>query len=237
MGTRQGDAKGPPFWEFVWEAWAYASTDYLTALFQGDAINPKKRKRVARKLEEFTGIPAERYEASMLRITKEEFRVELLQDRGLLLGRNDGRYKAPITEEGARPDPFSVVMPAFERLFAAYLEEDLKIKNPEDYAPYNFDAGIDGWDWGAKTPFSDWPYVERITKAFEANPDFRVVIANGWHDTQTTVGAAEYAARQSGWPRDRVKTSYYIGGHMAYTVEESARKFGEDIRALVNSQQ
>jgi carboxypeptidase C (cathepsin A) len=232
----KGSPKGRDLEKYVWDAWDYGRTDYLTALFQGDAIGPKERARVAKRLEEYSGIPASYYEANMLRITKEQFRVELLKDQNLLIGRNDGRYAAPITEEGGRADPFSVVMPAFQRLFTQYLTEDLKVDNAAAYNPFNFTAGIDGWDWGAKTPFSDWPYVERIGKAFDANPDFHVVIGNGYHDTQTTIGAAEYAATQSGWPKDRVRTSYYPGGHMAYTIEKSAKAFGEDIRLFVKGE-
>ncbi len=229
----KGAPKGRSLEKFVWDAWDYGRKDYLTALFQGDSIDPKTRTRVAKKLEEYSGIPAAYYEANMLRITKEEFRVELLKDKGLLLGRNDGRYTAPITDQGGGPDPFSVVMPAFVRLFSAYLEEDLNLDNAAAYKQFADVGGLNGWDWGAKTPFSDWPYVDRVSKAFDANPEFRVVIANGYHDTQTTVGAAEYAAMQSGWPKDRVRTSYYPGGHMAYTIEESAKAFCDDIRNLV----
>ncbi|HPE32083.1 MAG TPA: hypothetical protein PLV61_12890, partial [Parvularculaceae bacterium] len=224
---------GRSFEKFVWDAWEYGKTDYLRALFLGDEISPKERARVARKLEEYSGIPASYYESHMLRITKEEFRVELLKDDGLLLGRNDGRYTAPITEAGGAPDPFSVVMPAFERLFAQYLQDELQVPGAEKYVLMNVDAGLDGWDWGAKTPFSDWPYTDRVSKAFDANPDFHVIIANGYHDTQTTVGAAELAAMQSGWPAERVKRSYYRGGHMAYTIEESAKAFTDDIREFV----
>jgi hypothetical protein len=49
------------------------------------------------------------------------------------------------------------------------------------------------------------------------------------------VGAAEYAIRQAGWPEGRATLSSYEGGHMAYTVERSAKKFTDDIRTLITS--
>lgn len=173
----------------------------------------------------------------MLRITKEGYRGELLKDKKLLLGRNDGRYAAPITEAGVGPDPSNAFMPAFTRLFDEYLREYLKVDRTGEYVLASTSAGLEGWKWGATTPFSDWPYVERLQEAFDANPRFHVLIGNGYHDTQTTAGAALYAILQSGWPMDRAATTFYEGGHMAYTVEESARKFGDDIRNFVQHAQ
>jgi carboxypeptidase C (cathepsin A) len=39
--------------------------------------------------------------------------------------------------------------------------------------------------------------------------------------------------RQAGWPEGRATLSFYEGGHMAYTVERSAKKFTDDIRTLI----
>jgi hypothetical protein len=49
----------------------------------------------------------------------------------------------------------------------------------------------------------------------------------------TTVGAADYLIDQSDWPKDRVRSGKYVGGHMAYSVEGSAEAFGNDIRLWV----
>ena len=100
------DRSGKTFDEFEREAWRFAQTDYLTALFTGSAIEPAERDRVAKRLEELSGIPAAYYREHDLRISKEEYRGELLKDRGLLLGRSDGRYVAPMTNKGLAADPF-----------------------------------------------------------------------------------------------------------------------------------
>jgi carboxypeptidase C (cathepsin A) len=68
---------------------------------------------------------------------------------------------------------------------------------------------------------------------FDANPDYRLFVANGYFDTQTTVGAAHYLVTQSGWPKDRVRLEFYDGGHMGYSVEATARRFSNDIRAFI----
>jgi carboxypeptidase C (cathepsin A) len=229
------DRKGETLEQFVEQAWIFAQTDYLTALFQGSSIHQAELDRVAKRLEEFSGISAEYYREHELRISKEVYRGELLKDRGLLLGRNDGRYVAPLTKKGLADDPSNAIMGSFTHLFEQYVHNDLKVDWPEPYVALAGIDNLDGWKWGGSGPFADWPYGDRLLKVMNANPRFHLLIGNGYHDTQTTVGAAEYAVRQSGWPQGRATLSYYEGGHMAYTVERSAKKFIDDIRALVES--
>lgn len=226
------DHAGKTFEQFEKDAWQFAQTDYLTALFQGSGIAPAEKDRIAKRLEEFSGIPAAYYRDHDLRISKEEYRGLLLKDRGLLLGRNDGRYVAPMTNKGLAPDPSDRIMPAFQHLFLDYIHKDLAVDWPEEYVLLK-GTELDQWKWGGSGPFADWPYSDRLLKVMKANPRFHVLIGNGYHDTQTTVGAAEYAVRQSGWPESRATLSYYEGGHMAYTVERSAKKFTDDIRILI----
>jgi carboxypeptidase C (cathepsin A) len=228
------DRKGRTLEQFVEEAWQFAQTEYLPALFKGWDLDTGERDRIAKRLEELSGISAAYYREHRLRITKEQFRGELLKDRGLLLGRNDGRYVAQMTDKGLAPDPFEVVMPAFKRAFADYVRSDLKVSWPDEYILMAPIQGLDAWDWSyGKSPFSDWPYTERLMKQMDANPRFRIVVGNGYYDTQTTVGAAELAVREARWPRERTSLVFYAGGHMAYTIESTAKKFTDDLRAFV----
>jgi carboxypeptidase C (cathepsin A) len=229
------DRHGKTLEEFVEEARQFAKTAYLAALFQGNTLDAAERDRVAQRLEALSGIPASYYREHRLRITKEQFRGELLKDRGLLLGRSDGRYVAPMTSKGLAVDPSGVISKPFQRLFAGYIHDDLKVDWPEDYVPAVEIAGFEGWKWGATTPFSDWPYGDQIQKMMKANPRFRVLIGNGYFDTQTTVGAAELAVHQASWPDGRAGVTFYEGGHMPYTIERSEKKFTDDIRAFIQS--
>jgi len=124
----------------------------------------------------------------------------LLQEQKLLLGRTDGRYVAPLTDKGIGPDPFEVVMQPFNELFGAYLRDELKVDWPEKYVQDSPVKDLDGWDWGDKTPFSRFAYGDRLNKVMASNPRFQVLVGNGYFDTQTTIGAAQLAVRQSGWP-------------------------------------
>ncbi len=95
--------------------------------------------------------------------------------------------------------------------------------------------GFGDWEWDGNgtSPFADWPYPKLLSDVFAANPKFRLMIGNGYEDTQTTVGAAQYLINRSDWPRDRVSLHFYQGGHTTYSVEDSLRRITDDIRSLM----
>lgn len=226
------DRGGRSFEVFMEEVKAFGEAEYLGALFKGQRITDEELADVAGKLESLTGIPAAYYIDNRLRISKEQFRVELLKDKGLILGRSDGRYTGPLGD--GRGDPSSILQQAYSKLFAAYAEETFGDLPLQEYKEtFSAGPGFDSWNWGAASPFGHYAYAERIDAAFAAFPEFRLFVGTGYHDTMTTVGAADYLIDQSDWPEDRVRSAKYIGGHMAYSVDASAQAFGEDIRSWI----
>lgn len=226
---------GRTFEAFLDDVRTFARTDYLAALVQGNALDAGLREQLAVRLAGYTGIPADYFRAHDLKISKERFRAELLKEQGLLLGRADGRYTAPMTDKGLGPDPSNITRPAFEQFMNQYVREHLKVTWDAPYVTASPISRIEDWDWGGSTPFSDWPYMSLIGKVMQQDPNLRVMMSNGYFDTMTTIGAMEYAAVQSGWPKERVSLAYYEGGHMAYTVERSAKKFAEDLRQFIKA--
>jgi len=219
---------------FLNEAQRFAWSEYLPALFQGSNLPLAGQRHIAERLEAFSGIPASWYLTHALRITKEEYRQELLKDRDLLLGRSDARYTAPMGPKGRAEDPSSVLPVSVAKLFETYRRDTLHVTWPEAYLTGSPVAELDEWDWsGSKTPFGDWPYAQGITRMMSVNPSFRVVVANGWYDTSTTVGAAQLLVAESGWDPARTRLRFYDGGHMGYSVAATARDIGADIRELV----
>lgn len=218
------------------EAKHYAEQTYLPALFRGKDLPASERRAVADRLQALTGLPSAYYLAHDLRITKEQFRLELLRDKGLLLGRNDARYVAPVTDQGGRPDPSDVIVQGFQAQWTGYLKDQFGVANTAAYVPMAEVKGLEDWKWGATSPFSDWPYAKAISDQFARNPRFRVLIGNGIFDTQTTIGAADYLRRQSGWPAERTSLRLYPAGHMAYSDPAAATAIGADIHALVTGQ-
>ena len=231
MGWEQDrvDRKGRNFETFIAEATKFGETDYLTALFQGNRLEDDELRRIADKLEEYTGIPADYYVENRLRISKEQYRTELLKSDGKVLGRSDGRYVG----DDPRGDASGILTEAYLKGFKAYLSSVFDLEIGEEYKTLANVGGLAGWEWGGSSPFSHFDYSVRLNDAFEANPGFRLLIGNGYHDTMTTVGAAEYLAAQADWPMEQVRLSFYQGGHMAYSIDETAEAFGNDIRHWV----
>jgi carboxypeptidase C (cathepsin A) len=222
---------------FIAEVQQFARTDYLTALFQGSALDEPTARRIAARLERYTGISASWYLANSLRISKERYRRELFKDKNEILGMTDARYLGPMVEH-AGYDPAEVVYRAYEAAFPSYLHGELGVGEVGEYLTRSPIKGFDGWQWDGNgtSPFADWPYMSLLTEVFTANPAFRVMVGNGWQDTQTTAGAAQLALAQSGWPRERVGLHFYQGGHMAYTIEASLKALCDDVRRFVSAE-
>lgn len=219
--------RGRNFEQFIKDAQTYAAGEYLSVLFQGDNAPLATRTAVARKLYEFTGLPAEAYLAGNLKVPKTQYQRELFP--GQFLDTNDARYKTPAGGSGAQ---------YASRHGPAAIEQLRTQLNVPDIGEYftgtPVRGGLEAWDWGPnKTPFGDWPYVAQLRGVMQANPTFRVFVANGYYDTQTTVGAMDYFVSQGGFPRDRVRTRYYHGGHVFYTVESSLKLFCDDVRDML----
>lgn len=221
------DHAGRTFEQLVKEAADYGAGEYLTVLFQGNRATPERRAAVARRLQELTGLPAENFLKADLKVSKTQYQRELIP--GYVLDTYDARYKKPV---GATVDN----SPRYSATAIGYFHDFLRV--PAEAGIYSTglagQTSPAGWDWDEqKTPFGDWPWVGQVRSLMAANPKFRVLLGNGYQDTQTTIGAMDYLAAQSGWPRERVRTRYYVGGHMMYTVEASARQVADDVRDMV----
>lgn len=228
----RADRAGRTFDRFIADAQAYGGGEYLAALFAGNTLSEERRAAVAARLEGFTGIPAATWRANGLRMTKVDYQRALFP--GQRLGTNDARYRGPA--DG--PDPFEAVPTAYAHAMTRYLASDLGVASPGSYAQANpFTGGLNDWNWGPSTsPFGDWPYGRAIDDLFATRPDFRLFVANGYYDTQTTIGAMDYLVSQSSWPGARVRSAYYQGGHMPYTIADSLRRMMTDVRAMVTRQ-
>lgn len=232
IGWAQGkvDAKGRSFDQFIRAAQEYGAGEYLTVLFQGDTATAERQAAVADALEGFTGLPAAEFLKARLKVSKVAYQKLLLPGRRL--DTNDARYVVPAGAESAgyntRHTPEAV------RLFHDVLGVPAAVGR---YATGNpAENYFTRWGWAdVVSPFLDMPYVGQLKTAMEANPAMRLFVANGYFDTQTTIGAMDYLVAQSGLPRDRVTTRYYWGGHMFYTVEASAKALGDDVRRFVSA--
>lgn len=207
---------------------------YLNALFRGAALDAATRAEIAAKLEDLTGIPRAYYLAHDLRISKEQFRTELLRAEGKVLGRYDARYTAPRPANAGEivgPDAFSPV----SDLYGKAVLGELKRIGVADPSAYKVIARFPGdWAYGAgDSPFNDWPFMAQLEKNMAANPKLRLFVGTGLFDLTTTVGAADYLFAQSSLPAERYRNARYPAGHVAYSDDASWQKLVADIRAFL----
>ncbi|RUO69170.1 S10 family serine carboxypeptidase-like protein [Pseudidiomarina salinarum] len=215
------------------KAWQFAQNQYLSALVKGRAISEHQLHQVAKELERFTGISHQFYIENRLKISKVQFRTALLP--GKILGYYDARYVADYDPEQA-VDASRALSEGFQKGHADYLKNKLGYASPEDYilsAPGI--TSLADWEWGGNSPFSHFNYAAHLDEVFAEVSDFHLFVGSGHYDLTTTSGAATYLVQQSSWPEQQVMLRNYVGGHMAYTVDKSARELTDDIRSFIKS--
>jgi carboxypeptidase C (cathepsin A) len=218
------------------EAWDFGMNDYLLALAKGGELRERERRRIARRLEELSGLSADFYLENGLAISKQRYRREFLRDRGLALGFYDGRYTAPLPQapDAPLPDPSMKFRDAFVALAPEHYKANLAVTLEEEYLAADPQASRFDWDAPAH-PFTDYDFAGVLARTMQAQPCLRLAIGTGIYDTTTTVGPARYLVARSNLPRERVTMHQYEGGHMAYASAKALASFAADLRALLQS--
>jgi len=241
------------------ESYAFGTGEYLLALAKGRDLPAAERQRMAARLERLTGVSANYYLSHNLVISKQDYRREILKDKGLIVGMYDARYTgtagpaaaapgpppaaqtpgkppqaaAPRAPQGP-PDPSMRHSEAFATLVRQHITKNLGVTLTDEYRTQ--DRGASGWDYGngaPASPFTDFDFPEAITRAMAARPTFRMMVGSGIYDTSTTTGAARYLVARGTFPADRVIQRTYEGGHMAYTNIAALKALTDDVRAFV----
>jgi carboxypeptidase C (cathepsin A) len=217
------------------EAEAFAGSEYLAALFRGDALPAAERERIAQKLHRFTGLPTGYLLASDLRIQAVRFIKELLRDEGKVLGILDGRYaQEELDRVGELPgaDPFSTkTSPAYVATFQSYLRNQLKVDLDERYLESSDEAN-QSWKRPAPANHAFAGFIDvtgQLAQGTKDNEGLRIFAASGYHDLTTTYFATRYMLRHSGIDDDQLVLKDYPGGHMMYLHQPSLEALSEDL--------
>jgi carboxypeptidase C (cathepsin A) len=228
----QGDLK-----KTLAEAETFASGEYLQALQKGLELSVSERKSIAAKVARLTGLSEEYVLRNDLRVEGQRFMRELLRDRSQTVGRYDSRYTGKdSTDAGERPeyDPsYSAVQGTFTEGLNLYLHRQLKY---ESDLPYEILTGrVQPWNYGSATN-RYLNVAPALRSALTANPDLRVMVANGYYDLATPYAATQYTFNHLGSDRkmlDRVTMTYYEAGHMMYLHKPSLVKLKKDVTAFL----
>ncbi len=217
------------------EVEAYASGDYLKALFAGDALPAAERDQVAERLHRYTGLSKQYILRSDLRIYAPRFIKELLRDQGKSIGLLDGRYaQDELDDVAAFPDsdPFDAKTgPIYQATFQSYLRNELKVDVNDRYIGSNGEAN-QAWkrppgNNGAFAGFVD--VTGDLAQGTKDSDHLRIFAGAGYHDVTTSYFATGYMLRHSGIDPAQLTIKDYPGGHMMYLYQPSLEKLSNDI--------
>ena len=224
---------------FVHDAERFALGEYLDALYQGDLLRGAERRDVIRKLSGFLGLSREYVALSNIRVPYAKFQHELLRDRGLVIGRIDGRYTTTDTDRasylGPAWDPTDSSIDApYTAAVNQYLRVNLKYDPPILYRAniYNIiyaDGGT--WDFSHNGIFPA-NLTPDLADAMTQNPSLRIFSANGYYDFATPFFATQYALAHLGIARTlqaNISYGFYDTGHMMYFSDSALASYRADL--------
>ncbi|MEV7044161.1 peptidase S10 [Amycolatopsis sp. NPDC051061] len=227
-----------PLDDVLADAEDFAAKDLPWALSRGARLSTQDRADAVATLASLTGLTESYVDRVNLRIEHVRFFTELLRDRGLTVGRMDGRFTTWEPDGGREhmsDDPsISRVIGAYAASFNHYVRAELGYENDLPYELIHEDT------------FKAWSYsdfegrsvsvVDSVSAAMRANPHLQVHVAFGHYDGATAYFAAEHVLAHLRIPeelRDNIDTAYYPAGHMMYVHEPTRVQQAKDLAKFV----
>ena len=228
---------------FIEECRQFAYNVYAPALYRGSLLNSTEKNDIAARLAYFTGLEKAYILQSNLMILVPRFQKQLLADKGLSVGRLDGRFTGDetddITQEPHLGDPASYrIEGAYTAALNHYYSDALKVTMDRPYLTSNDEIG-DKWRWRTVADGKYWepsaPNVARqLGETMRRNTDLKVLVASGYYDLICPFFDAEYTFARNGIVPERVTKTYYEAGHMMYLHEPDRVKLAGDIRKFLS---
>ncbi|WP_372663371.1 S10 family peptidase [Amycolatopsis kentuckyensis] len=227
-----------PLDDVLADAEDFAAKDLPYVLSRGARLSTRDRAEAVATLASLTGLTESYVDRVNLRIEHVRFFTELLRDRGLTVGRMDGRFTTWEPDGGREhmsDDPsISRVIGAYAASFNHYVRAELGYENDLPYELIHEDT------------FKAWSYsdfegrsvsvVDSVSAAMRANPHLRVHVAFGHYDGATAYYAAEHVLAHLQIPeelRENIDTAYYPAGHMMYVHEPTRVQQSKDLAKFV----
>ena len=228
---------------FIEECRTFTYNSYASALYRGSLLNEVEKNEIAEKLSYFTGLDKDYILKSDLRILVPRFQKELLADQGLALGRSDGRFTGNEVDklsDGPHLGDASSYQSsaAYTAALNHYFASELNVKMNRPYVTLN-DKVYKNWNWRLIPEGEQWEpsFVNvgrKLAETMRRNTEMKVMVASGYFDLMTPFFDAEYTFSRHGIEREKIKMTYYEGGHMMYTHEPDFIKLSNDIREFLS---
>ena len=230
--------------DFITECRKFTYEVYTPALYKGSLLTENEKNFIAEKLAYFIGLDKDYILRSDLRVLMHRFQKQLLADKGLSIGRLDGRFMGDeadkLSENPHLGDAASYqISSAYTAALNHYYASVLKVEMDRPYLTSNGKIGST-WRWRTVPDGSYWePTPVNVSRALgetmRRNTDMKVLVASGYYDLITPFFDAEYTFSRNGIVKERVEMTYYEAGHMMYTHEPDLIKLSGDIRRFLTS--
>ena len=224
--------------DYLEEVKAFASGEYLSALYRGSRLSGEEKKDIAEKMAGYIGLNQDYILKHNLRLDLEDFAPELLGDQKLMIGRIDSRYTGPVVEGSlgsGSSDPSSLgISEAFAGAMNDYVARELQYTTDKPYEVLSNEINKQ-WDFNTKNQALAQEDV--IYKDMSANQFLKVWVVCGYYDLATPFYAAEWVYSHIFLNEELEKNltfSYYPAGHMFYLLSSSLADFRKDAEAWFN---
>lgn len=227
---------------FVAEAAQFAATEYLAALYKGEALPDDERENIKKKLMYYAGVSSEYLDSRDLRLERMSFCVDLLKGQNKVVSILDGRFTRQGFLPNAKEGTPGYAADAVSIRYSPYFHAALCGEMFNSLGIQNFDRSyVPSASFGTElVPGSIWNFEnaqlvsgDRLTIALNLCPGLRIFFANGWFDLCTQTGLRWHTISHTNLPKERVFFKGYYAGHMPYIGEENARLLAEDIRRFI----
>ncbi len=227
---------------FVQECREFTYETYAPALYKGNLLSQAQKNQLAEQLAYYTGLEKAYILNSNLRILVPRFQKKLLEEKGVAIGRLDGRFMGDEGDDVAEVphlgDPASYqISSAYTAALNHYYANTLKVKMDRPYFTGN-DAIGNQWRWRTVPEGKYWEPMPVNTArllgdTMRRNTAMRVLVASGYYDLICPFFDAEYTFNRHDIVTERVSFAYFEAGHMMYTHEPDYVKLMAEIRAFL----
>lgn len=229
-----------PLAEFLEEVEGFALGEYWSALAQGDRLDDVRRKAVADKLGEYTGLSPEFIDHYDLRIHIMRFCKELLRDQKRTVGRLDSRYTGIDRVSAGNNLEYDPSSDATGGVAASalnhYLRDEIGFDADDVYKVMSLEVWKQ-WDYeDFKGRYVDTS--ENLREVMSRSRGTKVFVANGYYDLATPQFATEYTFSHMGLDpevRENVRMEFYEAGHMMYVHRPSLDRLSSHLREFVET--
>jgi carboxypeptidase C (cathepsin A) len=223
----------------------FSSGEYAAALAAGASLDDASREKIVAKLHEYTGLSEDYLRRDDLRVTSDEFRQELLRDKGMIIGGTDTRYEGHTLDRMSRRakyDPSdSAIGSPYVSTFNDYVRRVLKYGEGKTYRP-SVDGISDKWNFTHQPPdavgASDQTtnVMPDLARALKTNPMLKVLVNSGYFDLLTPYFQGKYEMRHLPLPsdlRNNIEYRCYQSGHMVYVAPEALAQLHDNVADFI----